>query len=240
MFHLPDEMVLHILSFLDERSLIRCRSVNKQLLRIVHDDLLISKFPNIILQDKRYLKEEAYNRKDLLFIILQNKTNDLQWLISRQTHMLKNIYGPNDKIAWCLAMLSTCKAIETSWNETWNVTQHETWNATQNASWNASWNTAWNTVWNTAWNTAWNQAIIYENTKEYIKSMHLSPYDEITKSYQIYECLFLLVFNEPLYRKMLSIQKQYNLDGQNFNLDLPKDNPWAIQFRDLFGVNVNS
>ena len=62
---LPDELILHILYFMNPHTVGQCRSVNKCLSRLAYDKVLLRKCPHYVLKEEIYFKEEAYHSEEL-------------------------------------------------------------------------------------------------------------------------------------------------------------------------------
>ena len=97
---LPDELILHILYFMDPISVGQCRSVNKRLSRLAYDKVLLKKFPHVIVHRDVYFQEEAYLSKGVLLELMKRNTNDLSWLVCRTTAIMKECQM--DSMSWCL------------------------------------------------------------------------------------------------------------------------------------------
>lgn len=81
---LPDEIIEHILTFVKDRDLGRCRQVNRRLHHIANSPYIVTLFPHISLDGLLYLKEQAYFTPALRDRILATtESNDLEWLVSR-------------------------------------------------------------------------------------------------------------------------------------------------------------
>lgn len=168
---LPDEIILKIFCFLNPRDLGNCRQVSRQFYRICHDpQLLRHAFPHICIDGTIYLKEQAYRTPKLLESILtNNKENDLDWLISRQTQAMKNILS--SKTAWGLAF-SVLNPIWKSIGQAayraassirqfteidyaiWDSIGLPNWDGYDMAVWDTVYEDAWPSVKNNTWDAA--------------------------------------------------------------------------------------
>ena len=111
---LPDELILHILYFMDPISVGQCRSVNKRLSRLAYDKVLLKKFPHVIVHREVYFQEEAYLSKGVFLELMKRNTNDLSWLVRRTTAIMKECQM--DSMSWCLL---TCAARSAAWYAAW-------------------------------------------------------------------------------------------------------------------------
>ena len=117
---LPDELVLHIMYFMDPVSVAQCRRVNKRLSRLSYDKILLRKFPHYVLNREVYFKEEAYHSEELFLELMKMDTNDLVWLVPRTTSIIKECQM--DSMSWALL---TCAA----WDATWDAARYAAWYA---------------------------------------------------------------------------------------------------------------
>jgi hypothetical protein len=58
---LPDELIGHVLSFVTERDLGRCRQVNQRLYTIANDPYILTRFPHIYVDGFLFLKEQIHS-----------------------------------------------------------------------------------------------------------------------------------------------------------------------------------
>jgi hypothetical protein len=135
---LPDELVLHIMYFMDTSSVAQCRSVNKRLSRLSYDKVLLRKFPHYVLNDEVYFKEEAYFSKELFQELIKRDTNDLEWLVPRTTDIIKECQM--DNMSWALLT-----------DATWYVARDAAWFAVGNAACNIAGHAGWHASWDSAW-----------------------------------------------------------------------------------------
>jgi hypothetical protein len=107
---LLDELIDHILTFLKERDIGRCRQVNRRLYQITNRLYLIKRFPHIYVDGSLYLKEQAYFTPALHDrILMTTTTNDLEWLVSRTTPIIREICN-GDMMSWIMMI----DAVQTS------------------------------------------------------------------------------------------------------------------------------
>jgi hypothetical protein len=259
---LPDELVLHIMYFMDPVSVAQCRRVNKRLSRLSYDKILLRKFPHYVLNREVYFKEEAYHSEELFLELMKRDTNDLVWLVPRTTSIIKECQM--DSMSWALL---TCAA----WDATWDAARYAAWDDARYAAWDAAWdaatdarNAAWYAAWDATWDATWYAAtdaardagnaawIAAKNaTKDafvvtghdiikLVKSLGITDTKGIgEKCYQIAECKVLLSINKELCLKIMAIIKEYELPK---SIQIPREklailqsNPWIQQYVELYG-----
>jgi hypothetical protein len=114
---LPDEVIEHILTFVKDRDLGRCRQVNRRLYQIANSPYIVTLFPHISLDGSLYLKEQAYFTPTLRDrILMTTESNDLEWLVSRTTPFFKEV----SSTVWFIIISSAyttseCKATDVYW-----------------------------------------------------------------------------------------------------------------------------
>lgn len=241
MSHLPDELILKILSFCHPVDLVNCRMVSKQLYRLSMDEHLVKQFPHITIGGTVYLKEYAYRCPELLRTILLRRHNDLDWLVSRQTEIMKEIGVTLHD--WCLSFAAYSAAFVAAANM--NVLCE--W-STHGAAWSSAWHHVTHPAWcyyMTKFDGVWN------NTSK--KIGELLRFDQVfitsvldeckddhgAKLYQIYECLTLLQLDHRAYQVIKDATAKLNFTispswlVQPFSM-VDEDNPWMKQYLKLF------
>jgi hypothetical protein len=206
----------------------QCRSVNKHLLRLSYDKVLLRKFPHYVLNSEVYFKEEAYHSKELFLELMKRDTNDLEWLVPRTTSIIKECQM--DSMSWALL---TC-ARATGWDP-----------ATWDATWTAAQDGAVYAAMYAAWETARNALAFTEN--DIIKLVHVlgitDPQDVGDKFYQMAECKSLLVINKKLCLAIMAIAENYNLPKSiqisKGKIELLRGNFWIQQYVELYQGGKN-
>ena len=253
---LPDELLLHIMYFMDPVSIAQCRQVNKHLSRLSYDKVLLRKFPHYVLNSEVYFKEEAYHSEELFLELMKRDTNDLFWLVPKTTSIIRECQM--DSMSWALLTYSAWYAArDAAWSAAWDAS----WDAAGCAAWDAAWSAAWSadgcaarsalpsgnwvTTWDAAVRTAWHAAkdvsvVIRHAIIELVQSLGITDTQVIgEKYYQIAECKALLTINKELCLKIMAITKKYNLPK---SIQIPRDklavlqsNPWIQQYVELYG-----
>jgi hypothetical protein len=210
---LPDELIEYILTFVTERDLARCRQVDRTLYIIANNPYLIKQFPHLYVHGSLYLKEHAYFTPTIRHWILKtHDTNDLDWLISRTTPIINEVFK-GDMMAWALMIALYHYEDITSLGI---AASYIVYNAAISQVWAAAWAEIWHSIW---------------------CNVHIK---EMTKSYQIDECIRLININtESLLR--VKTNKDKHLKGvkillSDSILQEHKHNPWIKQYHYLMTV----
>ena len=147
---LPDELILHILYFMNPHTVGQCRSVNKCLSRLAYDRGLLRKFPHYVLKEEIYFKEEAYHSDELFRELMRRDTNDMSWLVSRTNIILRECQM--DSGSWALLT-------DASWIAAWKAACRTARNAAGDAGGDAAGHAAGTAAWYTDWYAARNAAM---------------------------------------------------------------------------------
>jgi hypothetical protein len=261
---LPDEIIDHILTFVKERDIGRCRQVNSRLYQITNNPYLVKRFPHIYVDGSLYFKEQAYFTPTLLDrILITTKTNDLEWLVSRTTPIIREVFN-GDMMLWGM-MIDAAKycARTSAWNSV-SDTQDVAWNFAWDALFDATddWDGARYAVLDAVWDVdhllmdpvsdAYLLKVNILNAIEHahrvgcrmVNTFHMVTNMNITtpfliglKCYQIHECKMLLSINKTLLSRIKDITDTH-LQGITLTLsdevlEELKDNPWIKQYQDL-------
>ena len=241
---LPDELILHILYFMDPISVGQCRSVNKRLSRLAYDKVLLKKFPHVIVHREVYFQEEAYLSKGVFLELMKRNTNDISWLVRRTTAIMRECQM--DSMSWSLL---TYAANDAAWKAAWEAAcaaRYAAGYAAGSAAWSAARNAAWSAAWSAAGNAgyagyaAWNALVVTGD--DIIEMVHVlgitDPRNVGEKCYQIAECKSLLAINKEFCLTIMAITEKYNLPK---SIQIPKeklaelrDNPWIQQYVELY------
>ena len=245
---LPDELILHVMYFMDSSSVGQCRLVNKRLSRLAYDKVLVRKFPHYVLDGDVYFKEEAYLSNLGFLKLMKRDTNDLSWLVHRTTDIIKECHM--DSISWCLLINSAMGAAGYAASlvagyVAWTATRDAAWTAAQatlDASWAADW-TAAQAALDASLNAARSAVkdTVENNIVRQIKALGITDVQCIgEKCYQIAECKFLLAIDKKLCLEIMAISDKHGLP----TVQIPKlklaelrGNPWIQQYVKLYGAH---
>lgn len=112
LLELPPEIIMHILTMLDERSLGKARLICRALRIYTNDHMVIKQFPHCYIFGQYYLNEQAYHTESLLREIFKTSDPDYKWLVSRTTHLYNGVgsyyWAMNLYVLHTTAYYNTC------------------------------------------------------------------------------------------------------------------------------------
>jgi hypothetical protein len=249
MIDLPDEMIEHILTFVKDRDIGRCRQVNRRLYQIANDPHMVKRFPHITVDGSLYLKEQAYFTPTLRDRILTTtQTNDLEWLVSRTTPVFREVYHstkPN-MTAWFIIMATAhnlaeniaCQSAHEPRRGTYYVNPFNYYNEgdwavavdaltfTYEVSdfWSAFSIGTEDNVWSAANDNIMSVAHYYfDNIMDIINDLNLVPLKIGSKCYQISECMMLLAINKSLILSIVKPRAKMPTDSESYQSMLLDD-----------------
>lgn len=253
LMNLPDEILLHILSF-DDEAQVSVGTVNLRLDAM--SQAHIRKQPDHhVIGNRAYLREQVYSSPELLLTLFRDDAIDVPWLVKGTTDIIRGS-GLNT-VAWyilqCSAYFFANKVAEAAAKY---VAKYPPLGSTWDAGGDAYVYNPGDYVWSDTGDAAgeaveeivdykWletvggkfscSELVTEADVKSYLLRLDLTcPADIGRHAYQIAQCLMLRKINREVCDKIDDLTTMRFLDDITYQIDTIPMNPWIEQYHELY------